>query len=191
MLRISMRTAATGRASGTPLRLTLVLDRSGSMESSFGDDPRHTSLDEAVDQMSQLLTQLGPRTRFGVVVFADSSAEWHKELRNASKANIKAARSWVLHGGPGGGTQLRSGVLEALHADGRKGSELESLEADTIIILCDGATAEGPGWVAPLLREVHDRARVVFHAVQLGASGDGTLQTLCEETNGEFVVVEG
>ena len=32
LLRISMRTAAVGRAAGTPLRLTVLLDNSGSME---------------------------------------------------------------------------------------------------------------------------------------------------------------
>ena len=32
LLRVSMRTAAAGRSSSTPLRLTLLLDNSGSME---------------------------------------------------------------------------------------------------------------------------------------------------------------
>jgi hypothetical protein len=78
-----------------------------------------------------------------------------------------------------------------MEVDSRGRLNLAALEADTVIVLCDGATSEGAGWVRPLLRRVNDQARLVFHTVQLGESGDGTLQLLAEETGGEFVRVDG
>ena len=97
----------------------------------------------------------------------------------------------MIKNGAKGGTHLKAGVLTAMHLDKRGKVDLEALEADTVIVLCDGATAEGPGWVVPLLRRTNDEARLIFHAVQIGSGGDGTLEVLCEETGGDFVRVEG
>ena len=171
-------------------RVMFVLDRSGSMDTSFGKTSRQSCLEEAADQMANFLAQLGPKTQFGVVAFSDKTQSWHKKLRVASEANVKKARGWVLGGGDRAGTQLRAGVLRALCIDKRGKQDLKSLEADTIIILCDGATAEGPWWVSPLMRRIGDESRVVFHAVQIGKFGDGTLEALCAATGGSYVQVE-
>jgi hypothetical protein len=69
--------------------------------------------------------------------------------------------------------------------------DLALLEADTVIVLCDGETAEGPDWVEPFLRRANLRARVVFHCVQVGAVGDGTLQKLASGSGGDYVRVDG
>ena len=69
--------------------------------------------------------------------------------------------------------------------------DLAVLEADTVIVLCDGETEEGPGWVEPFLRSVNQRARVVFHCVRIGAAGDGTLEKLAGGSGGDFVRVDG
>jgi hypothetical protein len=69
---------------------------------------------------------------------------------------------------------------------------LERLEEDTVIVLCDGATAEGPGWVAPLLERVGAASAVAFHCVQLGSGGgDGALRLLAELSGGEYVETDG
>jgi hypothetical protein len=60
-----------------------------------------------------------------------------------------------------------------------------------VIVLCDGATSEGAGWVARWLAEENERAQLVFHCVQLGADGNGTLQALSEGSDGEFLRVDG
>lgn len=172
-------------------RVTFVLDRSGSMEANFGAERGHSRLEEATDQMAAFLELLGERTQFNVVVFSDRSSRWKRKLRPATQANIKSARAWVRQVGPDGGTNLATGVRMAMHVDRGGNLDLEALEADTVIVLCDGATAEGPGWVEPLLRRVNDRARLVFHAVQIGTSGDGTLEKLSLATGGEFVRVDG
>lgn len=170
-------------------RVVLVLDRSGSMGGAFGTSRQHSKLDEAAEQIVRFLEQLGPATRFGAVVFSQGATRWRSRLRPATPKNLQSVRSWVLTLGAEGGTELREGVELAMHLDAKGQVDLEKLEADTVIVLCDGATAEGPGWVLPLLRRVNDEARLVFHAVQIGAGGDGTLELLCEATGGEFVRV--
>ena len=109
----------------------------------------------------------------------------------ATKSNVAAAAAWVLSNGAGGGTQLRAGVESALQLDARGLPQLELLEADTAIALCDGETAEGPSWVRPLLRRANDEARVMFHAVCIGGANDGALSALCSETGGDLVRVDG
>jgi len=126
-----------------------------------------------------------------VVTCSDRASTWQGRLRPATLANIRSAAAWVLSQGARGGTKLRAGVLEAMHVDDRGRIDLEALEADTVIVLCDGATEEGPEWVEPLLRRVNAEARLVFHAVQIGRGGDGTLQALCELTGGKFALVDG
>ncbi len=171
-------------------RVTFVLDRSGSMGADFGEESGHSRLDEAADQMARLLEQLGPRTRFNAVLFNAQASSWSKELRPADEKAIKSARKWVRGRGAKGGTHLRLGIEEAIGIDSRAPRDLDAIETDTIVVLCDGATAEGPSWVESFLRTTNDDARVVFYAVQVGAGGDGTLQSLCENTGGTYLRVQ-
>ena len=178
-------------------RVTFVLDASGSMQEVFGAGTfsgsaggGRTRLREAVTQMSRCLEQLGPKTRFSVVLFSDGARRWRMELQSATAANISAAGRWVLDVGPGGGTNLRPGIERAMRL--KKGQvDLDALEADTVIVLCDGETAEGAAWVRPFLRRHNDEARVLFHAVRIGGRDDGSLRSLCEESGGDFVQVDG
>ena len=171
--------------------VVFVLDRSGSMDSAFGGDSSRTRLEEAADQMASYLMQLGPRTRFDVIAFSDSTRIWGKKLQLATEDRIEKARKWVLSGGDRAGTQLRPAVLEALQIDRRGRQNLDALQVDTIILLCDGKTAEGSDWVVPMMRRIGDDSRVVIHAVQIGARGNGTLEALCSTTGGDFVYVDG
>ncbi|MCB9913737.1 MAG: VWA domain-containing protein [Planctomycetes bacterium] len=170
-------------------RVTFVLDCSGSMEADFGTRRGHSRLDEAVEQMQAFLEQLGPRTRFDVVAFNDGGQRWKSRLRPATPANLHSACAWVHTRGPRGGTDLRAGVALAMHLEADGELDLEHLETDTVIVLCDGATNSGASWVQPLLRRVNGEARLVFHAVQIGLGGDGSLELLAEESGGEFVRV--
>jgi hypothetical protein len=171
--------------------LVFLLDRSGSMQASFGKERSQSRLEEAVDQMAGLMAQLGPDTSFNLITFSDTTQSWKRKLAPATEKNIRAARQWALQAGASGGTNLRSGVQRVLHVgtDGRV--DLEKLSADTVIVLCDGGTSAGPTWVAPFLKRINDDARIVFHAVQLGAGGDGTLEALAAKTGGDFQLVDG
>ncbi len=172
-------------------RVTFVLDCSGSMEARFGDETGHTRLEEAADQMAAFVGQLGPGARFNVVAFSDGAQRWRDRLAEVDEDSVRAATRFVLRAGPDGGTRLRAGVRLAMHVDAGGVIDLSELEADTVIVLCDGGTVEGPRWVEPFLRAVNDEARVVFHAVQLGTGGDGTLEALCNATGGDFLRVDG
>ena len=87
------------------------------------------------------------------------------------------------------GTYLRPGVETCLRVglDGK--IDLKALEEDTVIVLCDGETAEGRGWVWSWWREVAEESCVRFHCVQLGGGGNGALEALAEVSGGEFVRV--
>ena len=69
--------------------------------------------------------------------------------------------------------------------------DLDQVMADTVVVLCDGQTSSGPGWVAPLIEEVGEATQVVFECVLIGSNGDGTLKALAQETGGEYLRVDG
>ena len=63
LLRVSLQTAATGRGAGVPLRLTVVLDKSGSMERL----DRAAAVDEA---FRVLMEQLNPGDKVTLIGFS-------------------------------------------------------------------------------------------------------------------------
>jgi hypothetical protein len=178
-------------------RVVFVIDRSGSMSypfgpSALGEDPAAATsrYEAAIAQMVSFLEQLGPQTRFDVVLFESAAQRWRRELVPVTRENLRSVASWAIAEDTGGGTHLRAGIelAAALKRDGSL--DLAALEADTVIVLCDGDTDEGPGWVPAFLREINDEARLRFHAVQIGGSGDGTLRALCEGSDGDYLRVD-
>ena len=75
--------------------------------------------------------------------------------------------------------------------DDRGDPDMERLEADTIVVLCDGETERGPRWVQPTLERVLPHHPLVFHCVLLGGRGDGTLRALAEGSGGSYLRVGG
>jgi len=171
-------------------RVLFVLDRSGSMRQGFGTDGR-TRHEEALTQLSTFLRQAGPTTRFGVALFSDKGLAWRSRLAPATDSNLELVRRWVSEKEPDGETLLFSGLRAGLDLDARGRLNLERCEADTVIVLCDGATSEGSGWVARWLSEENEQAQLVFHCVQIGTEGNGTLEALAAGSGGQFLRVEG
>lgn len=178
-------------------RVTFVIDRSGSMDTPFGKQPpgthpkAHTRWDEAVSQLIAFVEAIGEKSRFNVVIFHDYAEMWKPLLADASKSNRALARDWLTMHHPGGGTQLRAGIDRALMIDASGHPDLSLLEADTVIVLCDGATAEGPEWVARFMNQANSEARIVFDCVEIGNEGDGTLPRLARESGGDYVRIDG
>jgi hypothetical protein len=152
---------------------------------------KHTRWDEAVEQLLGFLDGIGPRARFGVILFHEYPEEWRPTLLDATPENKKSVRAWLTGNRPGGGTELQGAIARAMRLGPDGNPDLAVLETDTIIVLCDGETAEGPGWVEPFLHGPNQRARVVFHCVQIGASGDQTLERLATGSGGDFIKVDG
>jgi hypothetical protein len=167
-------------------RVCFVLDRSGSMESSrTNGEARYV---QALGELERFLREMGPATRFRLVLFSTGIQVWRDDLTPATPAAIADALNWAGYRKPDGGTELRPAVEHVLRLgrDGRP--DLAKLEEDTVIVLCDGATAEGPGWVEPLLERVGAEACLTFHCVMIGrGSGDGTLSALAELSGGDYV----
>ncbi len=170
-------------------RVTFILDISGSMQTPWRTSD-HSRYVEAVDQMMQHLQAMGPEARFNVILFSSDILVSSDELVPCSARNLERARSSLLRREPRGGTILRPAVEAALCLDSSGNVDLERLEADTLIVLCDGDTASGRGWVQPLLRRIQVDAQVRVHCVLIGTQGDGTLEALAKGTGGDFVRID-
>jgi len=174
-------------------RVVFLIDHSGSMNGRIAPGGGRTApadwtrYKEAVAQMISLLQGMGPRTRFNVVLFDDKPQRWQGRLQSATPGRLKSVRSWLLARPPGGGTYLRRGVESAIGLETGQRIDVSKTEADTLIVLCDGQTAEGSAWVNPMLRQAHSRTRWLVHCVQLGAFGDDTLEILARMTGGDHV----
>ena len=169
-------------------RVVFVIDRSRSMREPFGQGDV-TRYSEAIDQMVGFLEELGPQTRFRVVVFSTEYDAWKERLQPATKSNLRSAERWLRYRPPNGGTYLEPAVREVLRLDEEGRPDLRRLEADTVIVLCDGETSEGPGWVQALLEGPNEDAALAFHSVQIGGGDDGTLEALARGSGGDFVRV--
>jgi hypothetical protein len=182
-------------------RICFVLDASGSMNSPFegsertrygrgGDGSRGgpTRYQEALTQMEAFLRGLGPTARFRVVCFNFGARAWRRDLAFVTDTSLREARAWAAAQGPDGATELQAGVFAALHYE-RGRVRLEDLEEDTLIVLCDGETAEGAAWVEPFFQTVGPATCITVHAVQIGGASDGALQAMARATGGDYVQV--
>ncbi|WP_419191223.1 vWA domain-containing protein [Saltatorellus ferox] len=175
-------------------RVTFIIDHSGSMDNTWGTTDR-TRYEQAIDQMLRFLQGSEPGTEFNVILFDDVPLRSSLGLVEATPENLERARKSLLDRSPGGSTHLRPAIELALGLgpDGlpvplEEGSDGGSL-ADTIVVLCDGATAEGARWVEPVLKRALPLYPVVFHTVHLGPSDDGALSALARISGGEFMRV--
>ena len=174
--------------------VTFIIDHSGSMDNNWGTTAR-SRYTEAIDQMLRFLQGADPGARFNVILFDDVSVRSSLQLVEVTPRILEQARKSLLNKTPGGATLLRPAVEMAMGigADGMPAPasqvSAKNAPADTIVILCDGATEEGPAWVAPFLERVLPVYPVVFHTVHLGPEDDGTLSELARISGGDFLRV--
>ncbi|MCE9595961.1 MAG: VWA domain-containing protein [Planctomycetes bacterium] len=166
-------------------RVVFVLDRSGSMDDPLGTSGR-TRWESAVAQLLEFVEKLGATGRFRVVLFSDDTWSSSRELRQATPTNIATLRNWLSGHKPGGGTLLQPAIRQAMGVD-EHGKLAGEVEADAVVVLCDGQTAEGPVWVRSFLESVNAERCLVFYCVQIGGAGDGTLSELARATGGQYV----
>lgn len=171
-------------------RVVFVIDRSGSMSEIHRGAKARSRWIEAVSQLLECVQGLEEGARFNVVLFHDIAMSWRDELCPVTTANLADLRSW-LEQAPGGSTALKAGIDRALLGPVRAGEERRLSEADTLVLLCDGATNEGAEWVAPFLDRVQTISRTRFHGVQIGSSGDGALEALARGSDGQFLRLDG
>jgi Ca-activated chloride channel family protein len=141
-----------------PRDLIVLLDTSGSM----GGEP----LDQARRVVSALIDTLGPQDRLELIEFSNAPRRWRKKAAEASLANRKAALEWLAALEAGGGTEMRSGVYEALAAL-REGAQRQ------VVLVTDGLI----GFESEVLRTILEKLPFGsrLHAVGVGSAVNRSL----------------
>ncbi len=180
LLRVSMKTAALGRNATTPLRLTILLDRSGSME-------RRDRAESVVRAFSVLARQLNAADEVTLVAFDRRP----RLLAERMKGDQGAALVKLIKQAPAeGGTNLE----EAL-SHGYQYARQQFVEGaqNRIILLTDGAANLGnaaPEKLSHLVREMR-REGIAFDACGVGSDdlNDQILESLAREGDGRYYLL--
>ena len=181
LVRIAVRVPATGRGSGTPLVLTVLLDTSGSMER----PDRRAAVRAALQTLVGLL---GPADRLTLVGFARQP----RLLAEAfDGAHVNQALDLLDRTPAEGGTNLE----EAL----KLGAELarrhfSPTAQNRIVLLTDGAANLGnadPERLSDAIETLRSQ-RIAFDACGVGLEGveDEMLETLTRKGDGRYYVLD-
>ncbi len=181
LLRVSIRTAATGRSQKTPLRLTLLLDNSGSMER---PDRR-----QAVLRAFQTLTQqLIATDQITLISFASTP----RLLADKVPGNQGETLLQLIANLPSeGGTNIEAALLLARE----KAAEQQLASAQNrIVLMTDGAVNLGdanPESLAKLVTQMRD-AGIAFDAAGISAQdlNDQVLEALTRQGDGRYYLLD-
>jgi len=181
LLRISMRTAATGRAGGTPLRLTLLLDSSGSMERL---DRRETVRRAFV----LLAAQLEPIDEVTLIAFARRPRLVADRVGGGQGERLVRIVSELPSEG---GTNLEAALALAFE----KAQEQRTDKAQNrIVLITDGAANLGDADPESLARIIESmrQAGIAFDAAGIGADGlnDEILEALTRKGDGRYYLLD-
>ena len=181
LLRVSMRTAAVGRASETPLRLTLLLDGSGSME--------RIDRQQTVRRAFALLAaQLKPIDQVTLIRFA-RQPRLIADRVSGGEANklVELIRNLPSEGG--------TNIESALQLAFEKAKEQQDNNAQNrIILLTDGAVNLGnanPDRLLQMVVMMRD-AGISFDAAGISAEGlnDEILEALTRKGDGRYYLLD-
>ncbi len=180
LLRVSMRTSATGRSQNTPLRLTILLDNSGSMERS----DRRQALLQAFRSLTQLL---GDADQITLISFASTP----RLLADKVPGNQSASLLALIENLPSeGGTNIEAALMLARE----KATEQQLAGAQNrIVMLTDGAVNLGdanPESLAKLIAQMRD-AGIAFDAAGIVAQdvNDQVLEALTRRGDGRYYLL--
>ena len=177
LVRIAMKVAAAGRNAGQPLRLTVLLDTSGSMER----EDRAASVRQALQALAALL---GPNDRITLIGFARTPRLLAEQVpgNQAIKLVEIAARTPSE-----GGTNLEL-ALELASEMARK--QQMATAQNRIILLTDGAANLGDADPARLAQQIEGTRQqgISFDACGVGANGlnDEILEALTRKGDGRY-----
>ncbi len=181
LLRVSMRTAAAGRSSSTPLRLTFLLDNSGSME-------RFDRQQTVRRAFAMLAAQLRPDDVVSLISFARTPRLLADRVNGTSAAELVQ----LVDNLPSeGGTNIEAGLQLAFE----KAREQRLVGAQNrIILLTDGAVNLGdanPESLAEMIVTMRD-AGIAFDAAGIGADGlnDEVLEALTRKGDGRYYLLD-
>jgi len=180
LMRVSLRTASAGRAQQTPLRLTLLLDSSGSMER----PDRRAAVERA---FSLLAAQLQPQDQVTLIGFSRQP----RLLADRVSGDQAASLVKLVEGIPSeGGTNLE----EALRLARTKALEMKTAGAQNrIVLLTDGAANLGnanPSQLGRMIEEMRQQG-LAFDAAGVGSDGvnDEILEALTRKGDGRYYLL--
>lgn len=181
LMRISMSTASLGRNAGTPLRLTLLLDQSGSMERA----DRVVSLQRA---FALLAAQLNGNDEVTLIGFARTPRLLAERVKGNEVAKLAEI---IANPVTEGGTNLEEALLSGLQL-----AQQQFLPGaqNRIILLTDGAANLGDAKPETLARQVESmrKAGIAFDACGVGADGlnDEVLSSLAKQGDGRYYFLD-
>ncbi len=181
LLRVSMRTAAAGRAADTPLRLTFLLDNSGSME--------RTDRQKTVRRAFALLAdQLQPEDKVTLISFA-RQPRLVADRVGGDKG--KELVDFVTNLPSEGGTNLEAALTLAFEKARQQKTEHAQ---NRVILLTDGAANLGDAEPESLSRMIESmrNAGIAFDAAGIGAEGlnDEILEALTRKGDGRYYLLD-
>lgn len=177
LVRIAMKVAATGRGEGQPLRLTVLLDTSGSMER----EDRAASVQRA---MEVLISLLGPNDAVTLIGFARQPRLLAEEVPGDQAGKLVDI---VKHTPPQGGTNMEEAIKTASELALR---HFEKGGQNRVVMLTDGAANLGdadPVQLSKLVDALRQQG-VSFDACGVGADGlnDDILEALTRKGGGRY-----
>jgi Mg-chelatase subunit ChlD len=181
LLRVSMRTAAAGRSSSTPLRLTFLLDNSGSME-------RFDRQQTVRRAFAMLAAQLRPDDVVSLISFARTTRLLADRVNGTSAAELVQ----LVDNLPSeGGTNIEAGLQLAFEK--AREQRLDGAQ-NRIVLLTDGAVNLGdanPESLAQMIVTMRD-AGIAFDAAGIGADGlnDEVLEALARKGDGRYYLLD-
>jgi len=182
LVRISMKVGATGRGQGQPLRLTVLLDTSGSMERA----DREAAVKAAMGVLAKLLS---PGDEVTLIGFARQPRLLADGLGMEQAGQLVDI---VAHTPPEGGTNME----EAIKLAGEMAQRHEVAGAQNrIVLLTDGAANLGdadPEKLAGLVAGLREKG-ITFDACGVGADGlnDDVLEALTRKGGGRYYFLNG
>jgi Mg-chelatase subunit ChlD len=185
VLRISLRTAATGRSVNVPLRLTLLLDNSGSME-------RVDRKQNVRRAFESLAGQVKPNDQVTLISFANQPRLLAERFSGSQVADLVQ----LVENLPSeGGTNLEAALKLAMEkaSEGITPGNAAGLQ-NRVVLMTDGAVNLGdanPASLSQLVSQMRD-AGIAFDAAGISAHelNDGVLEALTRQGDGRYYLLD-
>ena len=180
LVRVALKTAAAGRSASQPLRLTLLVDQSGSMVRA----DRHAAMDKALASLAGLLTK---NDQITVIGFARTPRLLAGGMMGDQAGKLK---DLVNQAANEGGTNLEL----AMNLAAKKAMEYKTPGAQNrIVLFTDGAANLGDADPARLAEKVKAlrQSGIAFDIAGIAADelNDDLLGELARNGNGRYYVV--
>ena len=181
LMRVAMSTASLGRNASTPLRLTLLLDQSGSME-------RADRAESVKRAFALLAAQLTANDEITLIGFARTPRLLAERVKGDEAAKLAQIIANPL---TEGGTNLEAALASGLQL--AKQQFLAGAQ-NRIILLTDGAANLGDALPRNLAKHVAvmQQSNIAFDACGVGADGlnDEVLSALTKQGDGRYYFLD-